>query len=141
MGLRIDNEFTFDVDQLSKNTLRVSVSRLFPTGCGPSSTGTAGALINVEDQQVMKRSHGEGDEVMDVGVGEIIGDSIDSIVDVNGDDMTCDEGDLKQGSGASSKPTSRDMLMGHSIGAQPAPSIPDLDVDIQEEDVQISTID
>ncbi|KAK8487434.1 hypothetical protein V6N11_049849 [Hibiscus sabdariffa] len=82
----------------------------------------------------------ERDEVMDVGVEEISGAPTDGIMDAPCDYMTYDECDLKQGSGAPSKPTFREMLMGRSFSTQPAPAIPDLDVDIQEEDVLISTI-
>ncbi|KAK9016321.1 hypothetical protein V6N11_078823 [Hibiscus sabdariffa] len=65
--------------------------------------------VSEEDQQVLKRSRGEGDEVL-----------------------------LEA---APSKPSFRDMLTGRRPGVSLAPDITDLDVDMTEEDVQISSVD
>ncbi|KAL4362439.1 hypothetical protein GQ457_04G019390 [Hibiscus cannabinus] len=89
--------------------------------------------ISMEDQQVVKQSHGESGEVMDVGVREVIGT-------LGGDAMVGKEGVVKQGSDGNSKPSFRDMLVGSSADAQKTIAIPDLDVDIQEEEVQFFTV-
>ncbi|KAK8684540.1 hypothetical protein V6N13_040562 [Hibiscus sabdariffa] len=69
--------------------------------------------INEEDQQVSKKSMGEGDEVMDVGGGGFNGLTKESVV-LNGDDvMVCDGVALEGGvGGVQSKPFFRDMLIG-----------------------------
>ncbi|KAL4333752.1 hypothetical protein GQ457_07G002590 [Hibiscus cannabinus] len=87
--------------------------------------------VNVEDQQVVKRSRGEGDEVMDIGVEEILGKQV-------GGSMPSEEGDVNQGNVVRANPSFCDMLMGGSSDVQKTSSIPDLDVDIQEEDVKFS---
>ncbi|KAK8512136.1 hypothetical protein V6N12_031864 [Hibiscus sabdariffa] len=87
--------------------------------------------VNVEDQQVVKRSRGEGDDVMDIGVGEVLGTALAGSMDANGKDKHQKERELQQGSAAPAKPSFRDMLVGRSFGSQPVPNIPELELDAQ----------
>ncbi|KAK9009115.1 hypothetical protein V6N11_080584 [Hibiscus sabdariffa] len=58
----------------------------------------------MKDQQVVKRSRGECDKVMDVGLGEVMGT-------LGWDAMIGEEGAIKQGSDGNLKPSFRDMLV------------------------------
>ncbi|KAL4323250.1 hypothetical protein GQ457_11G015960 [Hibiscus cannabinus] len=89
--------------------------------------------VNVEDQQAVKRSRGARDEVMDIGEEVILGKPVSGI-------MQSDAGAVNQGYSAHSNPSFRDMLMGGLSAGHKVSSIPDLDVDIQEEDVKFSIV-
>ncbi|KAL4348042.1 hypothetical protein GQ457_17G005950 [Hibiscus cannabinus] len=99
----------------------------------PSRLERSATPVNAEDQQVVKRSRGEGDEVMDIGVEAILGKQVDGV-------MQSDEGVVNQGTTVHTNPSFRDMLMGGLSDGHKASSIPDLDVDIQEEDVKFSMV-
>ncbi|KAK8972434.1 hypothetical protein V6N11_018622 [Hibiscus sabdariffa] len=121
-----------------------------PTGDSPSTIGVVGEPGCVDDQHVVKRSPGDGDDFMDVAVGDVISNMEEGLVDTSGDGMICDESGSKQvndgstestAGGVPTKPTFHDMLTGWYPDVLPAPTILDLDVEIHDEDVQISIMD
>ncbi|KAK8672692.1 hypothetical protein V6N13_111056 [Hibiscus sabdariffa] len=98
--------------------------------------------INEEDQQVTKKSRGDDDEVMDVGGGDFDGPTQGTTLVAGDDVMVCNGFGLEGGvGGVQSKPTSRDMLTGRMTVSSVGLSIPDLDVDMEDEDVQITSMD
>ncbi|KAK8693990.1 hypothetical protein V6N13_071554 [Hibiscus sabdariffa] len=99
----------------------------------PSRLERSATPVNVEDQQVVKRSRGESDEVMDIGVEAILGKQVGGV-------MPSDEGDVYQGTVVRANPSFRDMLMGGLSDGHKISLILDLDVDIQEEDVKFSMV-
>ncbi|KAL4340729.1 hypothetical protein GQ457_08G018760 [Hibiscus cannabinus] len=99
----------------------------------PSRLERSTTPVNAEDQQVVKRSRGEGDEVMDIGVEAILGKQVGGV-------MQSDEGAVNQGTVVRTNPSFRDMLMGGLSDGHKTLSIPDLDVDIQEEDAKFSMV-
>ncbi|KAK8515990.1 hypothetical protein V6N12_066828 [Hibiscus sabdariffa] len=119
-------------------------------GDSPSTIGVVGEPGCVDDQHVVKRSPGDGDDFMDVAVGDVISNMEEGLVDTSGDGMICDESGSKQvndgstestAGGVPTKPTFHDMLTGWYPDVLPAPTILDLDVEIHDEDVQISIMD
>ncbi|KAK8683492.1 hypothetical protein V6N13_039551 [Hibiscus sabdariffa] len=95
-----------------------------------------------EDQQVVKRSKGEGNEVMDVGDDVVFGSSQGTGLKVadagmlNGEEVVG-----AQGHGGQGKPSFKDMLTGCHLEGSKTHSIPELDVEMNDEDVQISAAD
>ncbi|KAK8609735.1 hypothetical protein V6N13_093150 [Hibiscus sabdariffa] len=85
--------------------------------------------VNEEDQQAVKRSHGESDEVIDIGVEEIIAAPKNGLRDGVENDGNGEKGEIQQGGDAHAKLSFRDMLIGQSIGAHAASTIPELDVE------------
>ncbi|KAK8648042.1 hypothetical protein V6N13_128804 [Hibiscus sabdariffa] len=73
--------------------------------------------VTEEDQHVVKRSRGESDEVMDIGVEEIIAAPTNGLQDGVVNDGTGEKGEIQQGGDTHAKPSFRDMLLGQSIGA------------------------
>ncbi|KAL4279770.1 hypothetical protein GQ457_03G020260 [Hibiscus cannabinus] len=91
-----------------------------------------------EDQQIVKRSRGEGVEVMDVGVGDADGFTKDAAMDASIESLASDaSGNHTSSKGGPPKPTFKDMLTGRCMESSYASAIPDLDVEIQEEDIKI----
>ncbi|KAK8972534.1 hypothetical protein V6N11_051200 [Hibiscus sabdariffa] len=88
--------------------------------------------VNEEDQQAVKRSHGESDEVIDIGVEEIIAAPKNGLRDGVENDGNGEKGEIQQGGDAHAKLSFRDMLIGQSIGAHAASTIPELDVEATE---------
>ncbi|KAL4353088.1 hypothetical protein GQ457_06G029840 [Hibiscus cannabinus] len=83
--------------------------------------------VTAEDQQAVKRSRGESDEAMDVGLEDTIVDSMNGI---------------QEGGGAQhAKPSFRDMFIGKPAGAAAASSITELDVEVLEGDIHISDME
>ncbi|KAK8627744.1 hypothetical protein V6N13_135346 [Hibiscus sabdariffa] len=76
--------------------------------------------VNEEDQQTVERSHGESDEVMDIGVEEILATPKNGLRDGVGDNGNGEKGDLQQGGDTHAKPSFRDMLVGRSLDAHSA---------------------
>ncbi|KAL4362551.1 hypothetical protein GQ457_04G013570 [Hibiscus cannabinus] len=97
--------------------------------------------VTEEDQQVVKRSRGESDKVMDIGVEEIIAAPTNGLQEGVVNDETGEKGEIQHGGAPYAKPSFRDMLLGQSIGAAAASTISDLDVEVQEGDVHISDMD
>ncbi|KAL4366343.1 hypothetical protein GQ457_05G016040 [Hibiscus cannabinus] len=95
-----------------------------------------------EDRQVVKRSRGADDDVMDVGGGVIEGeDRVSALVDDDAG-MGCDSGIGSEKNGeVPAKPSFKDMLMGHRSEGSKVSVIPELDVEINAEDVRISSSD
>ncbi|KAK8696200.1 hypothetical protein V6N13_001337 [Hibiscus sabdariffa] len=104
----------------------------------------------VEDQQSVKRCRGDGLETMDVHVGDSAGLPA-MVTEVIGDECMFGERNTDHGSGENHhspvkaaqgvKPSFRDMLAGKGESALPYRSIPDLDVELAGDDVQISSVD
>ncbi|KAL4378748.1 hypothetical protein GQ457_02G018860 [Hibiscus cannabinus] len=79
---------------------------------------------------------------MDVGGGDFDGPTQGTTLVAGDDVMVCNGFGLEGGvGGVQSKPTSRDMLTGRMIVSSVGLSIPDLDVDMEDEDVQITSMD
>ncbi|KAK8574197.1 hypothetical protein V6N13_097186 [Hibiscus sabdariffa] len=81
--------------------------------------------VNVEDQQVVKRSRGEGDDVMDVGVGEVLGTALAGSMDANGKDKHQKERELQQGD-TWKKATEVENLK-QSVASKVVPPVPQKD--------------
>ncbi|KAK8593735.1 hypothetical protein V6N12_045810 [Hibiscus sabdariffa] len=78
---------------------------------------------------------------MDAGEGEVLGTNSAASMDANSMDMNREEGETQQGHTVPANLSFRDMLVGRVSSSQPLPTIPELDVDVHEEDVQLSSID
>ncbi|KAL4377977.1 hypothetical protein GQ457_02G032980 [Hibiscus cannabinus] len=98
--------------------------------------------FNEEDQQVVKRSKGEGNEVIDVGDDAVFGSSQGTGLRdadagmLNGEEVAGAKGHVGQG-----KPSFKDMLKGCHLEGSKTHSIPELDVEMSDEDVRISSSD
>ncbi|KAL4303310.1 hypothetical protein GQ457_10G004120 [Hibiscus cannabinus] len=100
--------------------------------------------VCVEDQQSVKRCRGDGLETMDVGLPTMVSEGI-------GDDCMLCERNNDHGSGENHqrsvqaaqgvKTSFRNMLAVKGESASPYRSIPDLDVELTGDDVQISSVD
>ncbi|KAK8563980.1 hypothetical protein V6N13_005803 [Hibiscus sabdariffa] len=98
--------------------------------------------ISEEDQQVVKHSRGEGDEVMDVSEEGAPGLSQGTALVDGVAGMLCDErAVIEKGGDGHVKLPFRDMLTGHRSEGLNVHVIPELDVEINDEDVQISSSD
>ncbi|KAL4289744.1 hypothetical protein GQ457_14G000690 [Hibiscus cannabinus] len=105
----------------------------------PSRLERLAEPVSVEDQQVGKRSRGEEDDVMDVGLDKV-GGTVSLAAGYR--DSVCDVSDMQQTEERSQvKPSFRDMLAGNKPLNVPGFAIPELDVEMQEEDVQLSSVD
>ncbi|KAL4361894.1 hypothetical protein GQ457_04G017540 [Hibiscus cannabinus] len=105
----------------------------------PSRLERLAELVSVEDQQVGKHSRGDEDIVIDVGLDKS-GGTVPLAAGYR--DLACDVSDLQQTEGRSQvKPSFRDMLTGNKSLNFPGSAIPELDVEMQEEDVQLSSMD
>ncbi|KAL4332004.1 hypothetical protein GQ457_07G003470 [Hibiscus cannabinus] len=96
---------------------------------------------NEEDEQVTKKSRGEGDVVMDVGGVGFKGFTQGITVTTGYDAMACTRDELGGGGSMTSKPSFRDMLTGRLGEGLVKPQISDLDVDMEAGDVQITSMD
>ncbi|KAK8627946.1 hypothetical protein V6N13_063661 [Hibiscus sabdariffa] len=98
--------------------------------------------ISEEDQQVVKCSRDEGDEVMDVSEDGTDGLNQGSVVVDGVVGMVCNERAVHvKGGEGHVKPSFRDMLTGRRSESLTAHVIPELDVEIDDEDVRISSSD
>ncbi|KAK8488763.1 hypothetical protein V6N11_004978 [Hibiscus sabdariffa] len=105
----------------------------------PSRLERLAEPVSVEDQQVGKRSCGEGDDVMDVDL-DIVGGTVPLAVGYK--DSVCDVSGIQQSEERSQvKPSFRDMLAGNKPLNFSGSAIPELDVEMHEDDVQISSVD
>ncbi|KAL4352195.1 hypothetical protein GQ457_06G022560 [Hibiscus cannabinus] len=95
-----------------------------------------------EDQQIVKRSKGEGNEVMDVGDDVGFGTSQGlGLKNAGAGMMNGEEAVGAQGHGGQGKPSFKDMLTGCHFEGSKAHSIPELDVAMNDDDVRISAAD
>ncbi|KAK8609826.1 hypothetical protein V6N13_093238 [Hibiscus sabdariffa] len=78
-------------------------------GDSPSTIGVVGEPGCVDDQHVVKRSPGDGDDFMDVAVGDVISNMEEGLVDTSGDGMICDESGSKQVNDGSTESTAEDV--------------------------------
>ncbi|KAK8660788.1 hypothetical protein V6N13_051697 [Hibiscus sabdariffa] len=116
----------------------------------PSSLERSANPIYDEDQQVMKRSRGDGQETMDVEV-DVQEDGSDVVMQITAKDgLSCEEegtvrnDDIPRVEGTPpgmNKPSFRDMLIGRGFTAGSSPALPELDVEILAEDVCVSSVD
>ncbi|KAK8663337.1 hypothetical protein V6N13_083160 [Hibiscus sabdariffa] len=116
----------------------------------PSSLERSANPIYDEDQQVMKRSRGDGQETMDVEV-VVQEDGSDVVMQITAKDgLSCEEegtvrnDDIPRVEGTPpgmNKPSFRDMLTGRGSTAGSSPALPELDVEILAEDVCVSSVD
>ncbi|KAK8588067.1 hypothetical protein V6N12_022524 [Hibiscus sabdariffa] len=116
----------------------------------PSSLERSANPIYDEDQQVMKRSRGDGQETMDVEV-DVQEDGSDVVMQITAKDgLSCEEegtvrnDDIPRVEGTPpgmNKPSFRDMLTGRGSTAGSSPALPELDVEILAEDVCVSSVD
>ncbi|KAL4312496.1 hypothetical protein GQ457_01G025740 [Hibiscus cannabinus] len=95
-----------------------------------------------EDRQVVKRSRGAGDDIMDVGEDGIEGeDRVTALVE---DDAGMGAGKgiglVKEGV-VPLKPSFKEMLTGRKAEGSTVPIIPELDVELSAEDVRITSLD
>ncbi|KAL4297374.1 hypothetical protein GQ457_12G006380 [Hibiscus cannabinus] len=97
--------------------------------------------VTAEDQQAVKRSRGESDEAMDVGLEDTTVDSMNGIQEGVVYDESGEKGDDLQGGDQHAKPSFRDMLIGKPAGMAAASSITELDVEVLEGDVHISDME
>ncbi|KAK8673806.1 hypothetical protein V6N13_112117 [Hibiscus sabdariffa] len=95
-----------------------------------------------EDRQVVKRSRGAGDDIMDVSEVGFEGEDRVSILVEDDTGMGCDKGtgSVKDGD-VPIKPSFKDMLTGRRSGGSTVPIIPELDVELNAEDVRMSSLD
>ncbi|KAL4285553.1 hypothetical protein GQ457_16G005890 [Hibiscus cannabinus] len=99
-------------------------------------------LVSKEGQQVVKRSRGEGDDVMDIGVDDLDGfrhgvtapTGTLGILGGGGGTAMVDGGEK-------TKPSFRDMLPGRRVVTLTDVGILDLDVDMKDDDVKFSTLE
>ncbi|KAL4323994.1 hypothetical protein GQ457_11G021930 [Hibiscus cannabinus] len=91
--------------------------------------------VSEEDKQVVKRSRGEGDEVMDVSEDGIVGLNQGSALVADTTRKVYDErtGSVKDGD-EYTKPSFKDMLTGRRFESPNTHVIPDLDVEINDKD-------
>ncbi|KAL4325035.1 hypothetical protein GQ457_11G016650 [Hibiscus cannabinus] len=116
----------------------------------PSSLERSANPIYDEDQQVMKRSRGDGQETMDVEV-DVQEDGSDVVMQITAKDgLSCEEegtvrnDDIPRVEGTPpgmNKPSFRDMLTGRGSTAGSSPALSELDVEILAEDVCVSSVD
>ncbi|KAK9005576.1 hypothetical protein V6N11_043004 [Hibiscus sabdariffa] len=108
---------------------------------GPSRLERVANPVSEEDQQVLKKSRGEDTEVMDIGM-EAHDGSRNGIMTADGiDGMVCGDSVVAStGGGVQNRPSFRDMLTGHSVDASNVHAIPELDVDMHDDDVKISSV-
>ncbi|KAK8691620.1 hypothetical protein V6N13_075121 [Hibiscus sabdariffa] len=98
--------------------------------------------VSDEDRQVVKRSRGEGDDIMDVREDGIMGLDQGSALVVAATDNGCGKGNESVKDGDEPiKPSFKDMLTGCRPEGSTAHVIPELDVEINDEDVRISSSD
>ncbi|KAK8565473.1 hypothetical protein V6N12_059035 [Hibiscus sabdariffa] len=98
--------------------------------------------VSMEEQQAGKRSRGEGDEVMDVGLDNVDGTAPIGVLAVGSDGMVCDESSTNLSGGRSPvKPSFHGMLTGNKLLNPSVSTIPELDVEFHEGDVKISSVD
>ncbi|KAK9006257.1 hypothetical protein V6N11_035302 [Hibiscus sabdariffa] len=120
-------------------------------GCPPDASSPIQVPVSLErvehpdigeEEQVMKKSKGEGDVVMDVsdigfngfpnGMAGIAGDAV---MAVSGDSLGGGDGNM------GSKPSFRDMLAGRLGEGLVKTQLSELDVDMEAGDVQITSVD
>ncbi|KAK8649366.1 hypothetical protein V6N13_130095 [Hibiscus sabdariffa] len=88
-----------------------------------------------EDRQVVKRSRGAGEDIMDVGEDGIEGEDRDSVLVEDDAGMGCGKGiGLVKGGDVPIKPSFKDMLTGRKSEGSTVPIIPELDVELIAED-------
>ncbi|KAK8996713.1 hypothetical protein V6N11_020212 [Hibiscus sabdariffa] len=98
--------------------------------------------VNVEDQQAGKRSRGENVVVMDVSLEDVDRSETTGKRPGDSEGMVCDvSGTMLSEGNSLVKPSYRDLLVGNKSPNPPASAIPELDVEIHEEDVHISFVD
>ncbi|KAL4367934.1 hypothetical protein GQ457_05G017930 [Hibiscus cannabinus] len=98
--------------------------------------------VNEEDQQAGKRSRGENVVDMDVGLEDVAKSGIAGQRSGDSEGMVCDGCGAVLSEGKSLvKPSYRDLLAGNNLLTPNVPAIPELDVEIHEEDVHISVVD
>ncbi|KAK8614843.1 hypothetical protein V6N13_068632 [Hibiscus sabdariffa] len=125
------------------------------TGVGNGRPADHGVLIPVptklermahpvceEDRQVVKRSKGAGEDIMDVGEDGIEGEDRDFVLGEDDAGMGCGKGtgSVKDGD-VSIKPSFKDMLTGRRTEGSNVPIISELDVELSADDVRISSSD
>ncbi|KAL4340266.1 hypothetical protein GQ457_08G027370 [Hibiscus cannabinus] len=129
-------------------SLRISgvdsgVSRVSPLRDSfPPLNGTASDPVNEEDQQAGKRSRGENVVDMDVGPEDVAKSETTGQRAGDSEGMVCDGRAAVISEGKSPiKPSYHDLLAGNNLLNPNVNAIPELDVEILEEDVHISVVD
>ncbi|KAK8627526.1 hypothetical protein V6N13_135135 [Hibiscus sabdariffa] len=104
----------------------------------PSKLERVAQPLSEEDQQVVKRSRGEGDAVMDVNEGGSIGLNQDTVLGDGVTPVVFAKGSVNENDGAGqTQPSFRDMVMGRRGENSAASIILELDVEMDVEDVLI----
>ncbi|KAK8557585.1 hypothetical protein V6N13_007943 [Hibiscus sabdariffa] len=111
-GVQVNHRVSID----SSTPIRVSNGRSSDVGGSilvPSKLERVAIPVSEEDQQVIKRSRGEGDDVMDIGVDALDGPRHGAMVPTSIAGLLGDNGGTVMGDGREkTKPSFRDMLAG-----------------------------